>query len=269
MTDKANTKNLVSNSLSDKTRVSDFINKKSERLASAVYLVTDYLSNSDPIKWKVRQLSLEIMSHILVIGQKDIGEDIRNSLLDFSTTSLKIKEILSLIEVALSSGSVSQMNFSLLRSEYIKLLTLLNNFTDSSYGESFLFVRESDQLLKTAESSLDKTTTDLPTNSRGRDIKDISKGHNMSEKNVSKNTNLNLKTISPIKSKRQLTKDERKNKIILFLKNKDWVSIKDISELISEVSTKTIQRELNGLVETNVLNKKGERRWSRYKLNGR
>lgn len=276
MTNKVNTKNLVPDNLSDITKTGNFMNKKSERLASAVYLVTEYLSDNDPIKWKARQLALEIMSHMLVISQKDTSEDMRRGLVDFSSISLRIKEILSLIEVALSSASVSQMNFSLLRGEYLKLLSLLERFNDSSYGESFLFTEDSSQLIDTPkiQSKTEKESGQINNNlaypeQRENSIKDSSKRHNMSYKNVAKTAGLNSDETLLNKSKRQLTKNERKNKIILFLKDKDWVSIKDISELISEVSTKTIQRELNVLVETNVLNKKGERRWSRYRLNER
>ena len=50
------------------------------------------------------------------------------------------------------------------------------------------------------------------------------------------------------------------------IKNKENVSIKDISTLIRDVSEKTIQRELISLIDAGVVLRHGERRWSTYSL---
>lgn len=44
------------------------------------------------------------------------------------------------------------------------------------------------------------------------------------------------------------------------------VSIRDISRVITDVSEKTIQRELGVLIDRGVIKKEGERRWSVYRL---
>ena len=43
-------------------------------------------------------------------------------------------------------------------------------------------------------------------------------------------------------------------------------SIKDISEIISDVSEKTVQRELNAMIDENIVKRQGERRWSKYSI---
>jgi hypothetical protein len=43
-------------------------------------------------------------------------------------------------------------------------------------------------------------------------------------------------------------------------------TIKDIAEVITDVSEKTIQRELNSLIEKGQVMRQGERRWSKYSL---
>jgi hypothetical protein len=43
-------------------------------------------------------------------------------------------------------------------------------------------------------------------------------------------------------------------------------TIKDIAEVITDVSEKTIQRELNSLIEKGQVIRQGERRWSKYSL---
>jgi hypothetical protein len=58
----------------------------------------------------------------------------------------------------------------------------------------------------------------------------------------------------------------RRETILNIIREKGIVSVKDISDRIKEYSEKTIQRELLSMVEEGVLNKEGERRWSKYSL---
>ena len=59
---------------------------------------------------------------------------------------------------------------------------------------------------------------------------------------------------------------DRREGILSVIKNKGFTSIKDISTVIRGISEKTIQRELQGLVEAGLVVRQGERRWSRYSL---
>lgn len=58
----------------------------------------------------------------------------------------------------------------------------------------------------------------------------------------------------------------RKDRIRTILQEKGQVSIKDISDIIKDVSEKSIQRDLNELIESGAIVRIGERRWSTYKL---
>jgi len=60
--------------------------------------------------------------------------------------------------------------------------------------------------------------------------------------------------------------DDRRTRIQTILEAKGEASIKDISEIITDISEKTIQRELNTMIEDNVVKREGERRWSRYSI---
>jgi len=57
---------------------------------------------------------------------------------------------------------------------------------------------------------------------------------------------------------------DRAERIKTVLEAKPQATIKDISEVITDVSEKTIQRELNSLIEKGQVIREGERRWSRY-----
>jgi DNA-binding transcriptional ArsR family regulator len=62
----------------------------------------------------------------------------------------------------------------------------------------------------------------------------------------------------------QLT--DRAERIKTVLEAKPHATIKDIAEIITDVSEKTIQRELNSLIEKGQVAREGERRWSRYSV---
>ncbi len=69
---------------------------KSERLASALYLVTSFFDDKEPLKWRLRALSTDLVSE---------------SIKDKSNTTM---EILSLFSVAKTAGVVSEMNYDIL-----------------------------------------------------------------------------------------------------------------------------------------------------------
>lgn len=59
---------------------------------------------------------------------------------------------------------------------------------------------------------------------------------------------------------------DRAERIKTVLEAKPQATIKDIAEVITDVSEKTIQRELNSLIEKGQVMREGERRWSRYSV---
>jgi DNA-binding transcriptional ArsR family regulator len=62
----------------------------------------------------------------------------------------------------------------------------------------------------------------------------------------------------------QLT--DRATRIKTVLEAKPEATIKDLAEVITDISEKTIQRELNSLIEKGQVIRQGERRWSKYSL---
>ncbi len=61
-------------------------------------------------------------------------------------------------------------------------------------------------------------------------------------------------------------KKERRDAIMKTIRSKGQVTIKDISENIRGCSEKTIQRDLQELIQHGVLIREGEKRWAVYKL---
>ncbi len=59
---------------------------------------------------------------------------------------------------------------------------------------------------------------------------------------------------------------DRATRIKTVLEAIPEATIKDIAEVITDVSEKTIQRELNSLIEKGQVKRQGERRWSKYSI---
>ena len=209
-----------------------FITKKTEKLASAVYLVTNLLSDNEPMKWTLRRKVSELLSFIM--SYKDVRQSELNNFINNSRT--KISEIVSLLEVSLLAGLVSNMNFSIIKQEFSNLLDSLKNDhkTDSTNGVI-------------PNTFFDNTNTILHTNT----LRNL----------VSVKDSLAIKDNNAFKS------NNRQGIIIGLLKKKKELSIKDIAVIIKDVSEKTIQRELISLIEAGLVSKTGERRWSKYSRN--
>ena len=58
----------------------------------------------------------------------------------------------------------------------------------------------------------------------------------------------------------------RRDRVVEVLKDKGPVTIKDITDVVTDCSEKTIQRELMSLIKDNMVHREGERRWSKYSL---
>ncbi len=64
----------------------------------------------------------------------------------------------------------------------------------------------------------------------------------------------------------QAAASDRRERIKTILEAKGEATIKDISEIITDCSEKTIQRELNTMIDENLVKRQGERRWSKYSI---
>lgn len=201
--------------------MSDLTNR-TERIASGIYLVTSFFNDSEPIKWRLRSLSLNLVA-------TDV-KDIFNI----------IKEIISLFSLAKSSNIISDTNYNILVKEL------------SSITHEYELKNSLDFLISKRESLPDETMPKLPTSSFTKEIPNLNKDGDRSI----------LKEFGAVSVK----KNRRQSIIISILRRKKEVMIKDITPLISGCSEKTIQRELARMVESGLLKREGEKRWSRYSL---
>jgi hypothetical protein len=94
-----------------------FAFKKTEKLASAVYMITNLFSENEPMKWTLRKKVSDLLSFI--VGYKDIKD---SNLNDYSySVRTKILEVVSMLEVSFRAGLLSQMNYSIIKQEFSNL----------------------------------------------------------------------------------------------------------------------------------------------------
>lgn len=214
------------------------VHKKSHGISRAIYLITDFFDNKEPIKARMRQLACDLVELVLSLSTELSPE--RKSLLDnIIKTNLSL---ISFSEIAMFSGIESQMNHSVLCAEIQNLMSVIEEREmPSRLGRHFVlddafFSKEiKNEIVSTTPSSSKKTHT--------------------------------INKHSPhVTESSDSRKAERRNAIISIIKTKVNPSIKDIAEGIVGCSEKTVQRELLDMVASGLLKKEGERRWSRYSL---
>lgn len=280
------------------------IAKKSERLVTALYLVTDLIDGNDPIKNGLRKNCVALLSSMNALAQMDV----KDKLTEFKMSLRSVTEIISLLHVASTTGLISDMN-GIILTEGFRTLQLVLEKKQPILTRDMLTIDSEEALSSsvTQHSGIVSTSYDVLTplgmaraqekNAQG-DVGSVLKrqstaqvpqgntspeakekvsstkrqedGQQKGQVSVPSVRSVLLQHTTPVPqalpSSFQNRKQTRREQIVsLFVKGVD-VSIKDIAARIKGCSEKTIQRELNALVYDNVIERIGEKRWSRYIL---
>ncbi len=280
------------------------IAKKSEKLVTALYLVTDLMSDSEHIKHGLRKNSVALLSSMNSLAQLDV----KDRVIELKLSLKAVTEIISLLHVATTTGIVSHMNGNLLIEGFRSLQLVLEKkqpiftkemlqveneesldhdttfasaVTSTSYDAltplSLARLHESKEELRRNQESLRQAQLLRRMESKGQ-LKEVIIKDNQPQEEIIKDNLLSkasthdvlmehaVRPVTSLASSFQMKKMSRREQILsLFVRGVD-VSIKDIAARIKGCSEKTIQRELNTLVYDNIIERIGEKRWSRYVL---
>jgi len=226
-----------------------YIFKKTEKITSALYLVSGLLKDEEPMKWELRDKGMDLLSSSFTASSSLPGD--KNSVIQSLFTAAL--ETISLLNVCHISHLISEMNHKILVREIDQVVNLLKERLTAS-AESAGYVL-SEQFFKTQSLFSSGFNSDQDTRFKTQDSRH--KGHS---------SNASSKAISNGQVATQQKKSQRQEYIINVLKGQSNLTIKDFSKVIKDCSEKTIQRELIELVDKGVIKKEGERRWSRYSL---
>ncbi len=218
-----------------------FILKKTEKIASALYLLSNLLSDSEPLKWRFRSIGLELVSDSVNSKQAE-------------KVSANLVRLISLLEVGRIAGLVSQMNFEIFKAELESVIGIVEVGPNNSSPKGLLL---SDHFFA--------TDTARPIVNRSENF--VS---NVGTRPTVLSDKMSVKKDTP------KPKPNRQEIILSLLKtngqnsgdiaNGGGLGIKDFVAAISGCSEKTIQRELADMISKGQIKKAGEKRWSRYSL---
>ncbi len=258
--------------------------KKAEKLSSAIYLVTDFISENDPLQKKLREKSLCLLSKVVFLSRlnkKHTQEENVIGHTDVESIMIEIREVVALLTIAESCRYISTMNTNILKREYEKLAHLLQSRggelgEDYQFPANFFEVPFSREMKESQVAQEEGVVRDKGHKSimsdrlhKGSFMPQKTQEQNKGHSNVYRSSTRNKQSGSGSASRSNKTSirhNERKQAILNLLDTKEKVGVKDVAGIVQGCSEKTIQRELLSLVKQGVLRKEGERRWSMYSL---
>lgn len=277
--------------------------KKAEKIITAIYMVTDFFEDNEPLKTRIRGLGVSLVSDLfscMALSHHDRVRMLAQSITHSET-------LISLITMMESLRFISTMNAHILIEEITKLQGTLESELQNLHAVSGGVSRHArgrhtsvhNDAVQLSTQLFDMPLFDTLRTARKQDtsighdkghLKDMSDrmGGNVryqSQKSdmVSslQDTASESKIPTPsetienkdVKQKQkdftQMQKDNQNIRIrqvlAIFDKGHEY-SIKDITDRFPHVSVKTIQRDLLSLVSDGKINRSGEKRWVKYKL---
>jgi hypothetical protein len=250
------------------------IYKKAQKIALAIYMISDFFAESEPIKKDCRTLALNLVNTSLSLSMVDLSN--RKSLLDSLIKNSLL--LISYSEIATRTGMESSMNHRIIKNEleiFIKNVEEREN--PANVGKSFVLDNSFVEKELSHSQTIGHPSHIYPQNSFS--LNDIAVGSQNSPKKTPvhypdkaafKNKLIerqkNVKNEGGIDKEKNSRKFDRQEAILSVIRDKGELSIKDLTGVIKGCSEKTIQRELIVLVESGILSKTGDRRWSRYSI---
>lgn len=271
---------------------------KTNKLVTALYMVTDIIDPSEPIRHELRQLGMSIISDTEAIRLfPSIGQ--------LNTALSNTGKALSMLEVASTIRLISEMNYSILKNEFTKLHSALSELTAkltfSGFASLSDYIGQEDPLpsAKTlpreprnpgvfevyhaphdwqrpnpighASNGQNKKTTRIGVQ-KADTLLNVLKDINVSDKDKKESPIKVARAPRPTKIANINSMKERRAEILSILKgHKGGMTISDIRTaspvVLKNTSEKTLQRELVAMVSDKTLRKEGTKRWSKYFLN--
>lgn len=109
-----------------------YVVHKTEKLTTALYLVTDIMTEKEPMKWKARESAVDLLSDITLISSLSVSEKMTT----LRNTAKKVEKIIAFLDIARSAHLMSEMNASVLKKEYCVLKDNLEEEWNRVYEKS-------------------------------------------------------------------------------------------------------------------------------------
>jgi len=219
--------------------------KRIEKLVSVIFYILSYLDDKDINKTHTERIKdRALATHEVSLETLQLQEQDTESGLE--SLQYALVKLDSTLRVAVAANVLPRDLFALTTEQIDGIQRYINNHYTKDQG--FMY-DSSDQILPSnTEATKEASKQTTPRTTRPRKV-------TIPQGDISTDAYLVYS---------QLT--DRAERIKTVLEAKPQASVKDIAEVITDVSEKTIQRELNSLIEKGQVVREGERRWSRYSV---
>lgn len=255
----------------------NLVTQKALKLATALYMVTDIMSEKEPLKWHLRERAVSLLE----ATDKDIMS--------------VIDETLAILAIARIARAVSTMNADILETEYRSLSEAVKEMgvvvaQEAIFSQDFFDVEapvkieapkvEKQEAPKVSASKVEVKKVDV---SMPVPVKPVIKDEPVAAKKTVEveDEPLGIRstyiseddvkdTISEAMTSREAKvaaeRNKRRDAIIRLMYEKGECNVKDITSVLKDVSDKTIQRELIAMMDEGIIAREGDRRWAVYHL---
>ncbi len=228
-------------------------------LTIALWRVTDFFPKTEVLRNHLRSKAAEIFEHAVEHGYSSDSVREANFLIQ------KIRTLKGYLIISKDLNYVRAVNFTVLEKEYGSVEDALKQQL-----QSMLNPKRSEQCMPQERGASDladieKMLLEIQLrNKEGRDRKQILPPQLDEQKALGEQHIEDRERHEKIQSQDDL--NERQEIILDRIKKAQRVKISDFFDSFAGISTKTIQRDLQNLVDKHILKKEGEKRWTVYSL---
>jgi len=258
-------------------------------LTLALYRVTDFFPAGETLKKQLREKANDIFGGVVEYGYSMDTEREALSLLS------KIQAMHGYLEIARSMRMVKPINITVLEREYNFLADFFAKELETFKNTSREREEALKQVIQTVEGHLPAEAPKVRSDKASDISDDIEPLATWDEFTAKKQSEENLRGSSLTDSEAKFSNravvymsdikeamsdrkeegisiisrdiNERQQRILQYIKQVPQAKISDFYSIFQDISSKTIQRDLQDLVSKDILKKEGEKRWTTYSLN--
>ncbi|MEK7535467.1 MAG: hypothetical protein AAB590_00415, partial [Patescibacteria group bacterium] len=203
------------------------------RITAAIYRLTDFWDMEEPARFELRKQANKLLDAILSFtGSLETRPAL--TIKDITDRQVALQSFFTVLNLG---EQISRTNYEIIKDELLSLMILVEKYFAVRFG----YLVSISDFLKSAE--IDKFV--LRSSALHGQIVDGKIPANNTGSSIVNNT-------------------DRKSQILNFVRKNGPSSIRDIAVMVKGCSEKTIQRELITLINSGLLKREGERRWSKY-----
>jgi len=240
--------------------------KRAERTATAIHMVSNFISKDNSLRSDIRRHSLRVIKNLY----KCITCDAYDQQFFLEEALVNIEYVVTAMSIARATGAVSEMNTNILESA-------LRTLGAQIHGQLQIALRYEQKFSNTIAPTIDKETLLEFLQETVSSDSAIDEGFQQQLQEALINKTTFKTTQNDTETKRQSkrhsdlkplseTAGDRREKIREIISVKGDTTIKDIATRITNCSEKTLQRDLVQLIKDNIIEKEGNKRWSIYRI---